>query len=262
MFCNISGCVTKQGLLHCVVHFFSFFSPLLTRFNKAHQALPSARFPSVIWDVLPKCGASQVHPHLQGFLDPERYHGVELLVQSLSLSLSLSHTCACTPSNGAMALLNKISVFSHTHTYNTGGGGVIDTCAWHAGLFHDVTDTGCWTHKMAMLRATFLLTWKWKPSCCGQGHAWKWKPSCCGQGHAWKWKPSCCGLGHAWKWKPSCCGQGHAWKWKPSCCGQGHAWKWKPSCCGQRCAWKLNLLAVLTGMAGNETFSLRSLMRL
>ena len=75
-FCNISGCVTKEGLLHCAVLLF-FLSPLLARFNKAHQALPSARFPSVIWDVLPKCGASQVHPHLQGFLDPERYHGME-----------------------------------------------------------------------------------------------------------------------------------------------------------------------------------------
>ncbi|XP_076469489.1 uncharacterized protein LOC143299880 [Babylonia areolata] len=48
----------------------------LTWFHKAHKSFPSARFPSVIWDVLPKCGASQVHPHLHGFLDPERYHGV------------------------------------------------------------------------------------------------------------------------------------------------------------------------------------------
>ncbi|KAL8611267.1 hypothetical protein ACOMHN_013698 [Nucella lapillus] len=47
-----------------------------TWFKKAHKAYPAARFPTVIWDVLPKCGASQVHPHLHGFLDPERYHGV------------------------------------------------------------------------------------------------------------------------------------------------------------------------------------------
>lgn len=47
-----------------------------TWFEKAHKVYPSARFPTAIWDVLPKCGASQVHPHLHGFLDPERYHGV------------------------------------------------------------------------------------------------------------------------------------------------------------------------------------------
>ncbi|KAK7493952.1 hypothetical protein BaRGS_00014834, partial [Batillaria attramentaria] len=48
----------------------------VTWFQKANNHIQGARFPSVIWDVLPKCGASQVHPHLHGFLDVERYHGV------------------------------------------------------------------------------------------------------------------------------------------------------------------------------------------
>jgi hypothetical protein len=43
--------------------------------NKAHAHNPLARFPSLIWDILPKCGASQVHPHLHVVLDSERYHG-------------------------------------------------------------------------------------------------------------------------------------------------------------------------------------------
>ena len=59
-----------QNSVDCTCSFFA-------RFNKAHKAFPSARFPTLIWDVLPKCGASQIHPHLQGFLDPERYHGIE-----------------------------------------------------------------------------------------------------------------------------------------------------------------------------------------
>lgn len=56
--------------------FIGLMNLTLTWFDKAHGVFPSARFPSMIWDVLPKCGASQVHPHLHGFLDPERYHGV------------------------------------------------------------------------------------------------------------------------------------------------------------------------------------------
>lgn len=47
-----------------------------TWFHKAQSNVAGTRYPSVVWDILPKCGASQVHPHLHGFLDGERYHGV------------------------------------------------------------------------------------------------------------------------------------------------------------------------------------------
>ncbi|PVD24836.1 hypothetical protein C0Q70_15322 [Pomacea canaliculata] len=48
----------------------------LTWYRKAHSVFPQAQYPSLIWDVLPKCGASQVHPHMHGFLDSRQYHGV------------------------------------------------------------------------------------------------------------------------------------------------------------------------------------------
>lgn len=48
----------------------------VTWFQKAATYMEGVRYPVVIWDVLPKCGASQVHPHLHGFLDQQRYHGV------------------------------------------------------------------------------------------------------------------------------------------------------------------------------------------
>ncbi|XP_005107314.2 uncharacterized protein LOC101858440 [Aplysia californica] len=44
--------------------------------KKAHHAEPSAVFPSLIWDLLPKSGSSQLHPHNQIFLSPNRYHGM------------------------------------------------------------------------------------------------------------------------------------------------------------------------------------------
>ena len=33
------------------------------------------KFPAMVWDLLPHAGASQVHPHLHGFLDSNRYQG-------------------------------------------------------------------------------------------------------------------------------------------------------------------------------------------
>lgn len=51
-----------------------------SRYRKAHSVFPQAQYPSLIWDVLPKCGASQVHPHMHGFLDSRQYHGMYPLV--------------------------------------------------------------------------------------------------------------------------------------------------------------------------------------
>ncbi|BFZ08752.1 hypothetical protein BsWGS_11791 [Bradybaena similaris] len=55
--------------------FLDLFRLTETWIKKAHTHNPQARYPALIWDVLPKCGASQVHPHLQLVLDLERYHG-------------------------------------------------------------------------------------------------------------------------------------------------------------------------------------------
>ncbi|RUS83600.1 hypothetical protein EGW08_008654, partial [Elysia chlorotica] len=43
--------------------------------EKAHTNDPSAVYPAIIWDLLPKSGSSQLHPHDQVFLSPNRYQG-------------------------------------------------------------------------------------------------------------------------------------------------------------------------------------------
>ncbi|XP_067683776.1 uncharacterized protein [Haliotis asinina] len=45
-------------------------------FKVAHQRDPIAQYPQMVWDLLPHSGASQIHPHVHGFLSPHRYHGV------------------------------------------------------------------------------------------------------------------------------------------------------------------------------------------
>ena len=35
----------------------------------------TAQYPVMVWDIFPHAGASQVHPHMHGFLDPTHYHG-------------------------------------------------------------------------------------------------------------------------------------------------------------------------------------------
>ncbi|CAG5134701.1 unnamed protein product [Candidula unifasciata] len=55
--------------------FVDLFRLTETWIKKANSHYPQARYPALIWDILPKCGASQVHPHLQLVLDFERYHG-------------------------------------------------------------------------------------------------------------------------------------------------------------------------------------------
>ena len=55
--------------------FLDFMRLTVVWIKKAHKSFPEARFAAFIWDVLPKCGASQVHPHIQAILDKTRYHG-------------------------------------------------------------------------------------------------------------------------------------------------------------------------------------------
>ncbi|XP_041346848.1 uncharacterized protein LOC121366469 [Gigantopelta aegis] len=45
-------------------------------FQAASTFDESAQYPVIVWDILPHAGASQVHPHMHGFIDPTHYHGV------------------------------------------------------------------------------------------------------------------------------------------------------------------------------------------
>ncbi|XP_055881891.1 uncharacterized protein LOC106066092 isoform X2 [Biomphalaria glabrata] len=47
-----------------------------TWLDRAFQNEPTAKFPAIIWDLLPKSGSSQLHPHNQVFLSPTRYQGM------------------------------------------------------------------------------------------------------------------------------------------------------------------------------------------
>ncbi len=37
-------------------------------FERAHAVDPDSRFPHLMWDLLPKASASQIHPHAQVFI--------------------------------------------------------------------------------------------------------------------------------------------------------------------------------------------------
>ncbi|KAF4523956.1 hypothetical protein B566_EDAN012428 [Ephemera danica] len=51
------------------------FNTSLRWFQTVHRIDPTAKYPVMIWDNLPHAGASQLHPHLHGMLDPEQYYG-------------------------------------------------------------------------------------------------------------------------------------------------------------------------------------------
>lgn len=44
-------------------------------YRKVYSQYNVFRYPALVWDLLPHAGASQVHPHLHGFLDSKRYQG-------------------------------------------------------------------------------------------------------------------------------------------------------------------------------------------
>lgn len=67
----------KHDPLHWKLEeFLDLFQLVNTWIAKANKNFPNAHYPGVVWDVLPKCGASQVHPHLHVVLDQQRYPGV------------------------------------------------------------------------------------------------------------------------------------------------------------------------------------------
>ncbi|RNA09093.1 hypothetical protein BpHYR1_006566 [Brachionus plicatilis] len=45
-------------------------------FKKVSSIDPSAKFPELIWDAMPKSGASQIHTHLQVSMDDKNYYGI------------------------------------------------------------------------------------------------------------------------------------------------------------------------------------------
>ncbi|XP_071082251.1 uncharacterized protein [Haliotis cracherodii] len=45
-------------------------------FHVAHKRDPAAKYRVMVWDIFPHAGASQIHPHVHGFLSPHLYHGV------------------------------------------------------------------------------------------------------------------------------------------------------------------------------------------
>ena len=44
-------------------------------FRKVHKLDRTNTHPMMIWDIMPNAGASQVHPHIQGFLGKKKYLG-------------------------------------------------------------------------------------------------------------------------------------------------------------------------------------------
>lgn len=52
---------------------------------------PKYSYPIITWDLLPHAGASQVHPHLQMLLSPDKYPGkLEYYMYNISIILRLS----------------------------------------------------------------------------------------------------------------------------------------------------------------------------
>ncbi|XP_060556471.1 uncharacterized protein LOC132717092 isoform X1 [Ruditapes philippinarum] len=54
-------------------------------FDKVYKIDSSYKYPSLIWDLLPHAGASQVHPHIHGFLDKDAYQGAMELWKKAAL---------------------------------------------------------------------------------------------------------------------------------------------------------------------------------
>ena len=55
--------------------FVDMFSLAVTWFKKVNGLDSTARFPEMIWDCMPKAGASQVHPHFQLSMGTNSHYG-------------------------------------------------------------------------------------------------------------------------------------------------------------------------------------------
>eukprot|EP00123_Amoebidium_parasiticum_P020261 comp4623_c0_seq1/m.820 comp4623_c0_seq1/g.820 ORF comp4623_c0_seq1/g.820 comp4623_c0_seq1/m.820 type:complete len:475 (-) comp4623_c0_seq1:545-1969(-) len=63
----------------------------VTWFQRVHQMSPRSRFPHLMWDLLPKASASQVHPHAQVSLSPDRYYGMAENLRQQAIRYSRDH---------------------------------------------------------------------------------------------------------------------------------------------------------------------------
>lgn len=54
-------------------------------FSQVYKLEQTHKFPSMIWDLLPHAGASQIHPHIHGFIDKDAYQGVMELWRKAAL---------------------------------------------------------------------------------------------------------------------------------------------------------------------------------
>ena len=61
----------KLNFQFCNLHF---------RLKKAYKENHSYKYPMFVWDLLPHAGASQIHPHMHGFLDTDRYQGWYIVI--------------------------------------------------------------------------------------------------------------------------------------------------------------------------------------
>ncbi|KAL3852112.1 hypothetical protein ACJMK2_015795 [Sinanodonta woodiana] len=66
---------THHPLNWTMVQFADLYNTAQKWFFRAHIENAEYKFPSLIWDLLPHAGASQIHPHLHVFLDRVRYQG-------------------------------------------------------------------------------------------------------------------------------------------------------------------------------------------
>ncbi|KJE91100.1 hypothetical protein CAOG_002288 [Capsaspora owczarzaki ATCC 30864] len=82
-------------------------------FGKVYKADRAFRFPHLMWDILPKASASQVHPHVQLSMAPDRYYG---RFQELANTLELYN------------IISRNSPESFSHNYFT------DLAAVHTAL--------------------------------------------------------------------------------------------------------------------------------
>ena len=55
--------------------FVDMFSTALNWYKEVKKLDKNAKYPSLMWDVMPKSGASQVHPHFQTSLGVNNYYG-------------------------------------------------------------------------------------------------------------------------------------------------------------------------------------------
>lgn len=60
-------CMLYRVIIEVIIFFF--------RFNQVYKLEKTHKYPSMIWDLLPHAGASQVHPHVHGFIDKDAYQG-------------------------------------------------------------------------------------------------------------------------------------------------------------------------------------------